>query len=242
MFKTLMRNGFPCIIENTRASRLWYVEEVAEFNAQGAQLLTMDMCAYGTRSRKRTGLLVCHLEAQSCTQMQRLCGERNKLCGHTKRPHVHLKGKDPRSGRNWTSLGQVYPRQFCKSNAQVPLRKPLTRTSEPRGSSSPGALCRSKRPWACQVVEPKAGPGASGWVRLSFVHPMVRSMRSSAGDAGASSSDAKGTAGLRLSCHKWFPDESDAYLAIKVIAAGSWVFVKVQVLAFPLFSDSFDSC
>ena len=59
-----------------------------------------------------------------------------------------------------------------------------------------------------------------------FVDPMVRPVQDDAGGAGASSCDAQSAARRRLSCHKWLPDESDAYLAIKVIAACIRVFMK----------------
>ena len=82
-------------------------------------MLTIDMCAYGTRWRKRTGLLVCNLDASSLAALQQLCGGTEGKCGHTGRPHILLKGKDPQSGRNWTSLGQVYPRRLCKAIAKA---------------------------------------------------------------------------------------------------------------------------
>ena len=116
-FRTLLKKRLPCVIENPRSSRLWYFDEVLALIDQGAQLLTLDLCAYGTRWRKRTGLLVCNLEAAALSDLSRLCEGSDGLCGHTKRAHILLKGKDPKSGKNWTSLGQVYPRQLCKAIA-----------------------------------------------------------------------------------------------------------------------------
>ena len=119
IFAILMRKGLPCIIENPRASRLWFFQEVLDLIEQGAVLLTLDLCAYGTRWRKRTGLLVCNLEADAIVELQRLCGGSNGLCGHTGKPHILLKGKDPQSGKNWTSLGQVYPKRLCRAIAKA---------------------------------------------------------------------------------------------------------------------------
>ena len=87
--------------------------------AKGAFLLTLDLCAYGTRWRKRTGLLVCNIDASSLADLQRLCGGCDGLCGHTGKPHMLLEGKDPQSGKNSTSLGQVYPKKLCKSIAKA---------------------------------------------------------------------------------------------------------------------------
>ena len=119
IFGILLRLGKPCIVENPRASRLWYFEEVEALLAAGAQLLTLDLCAYGTRWRKRTGLLVCNLSPSAVRSLTHLCGGTGSKCGRTRRPHILLKGKDPVSGRNWTSLGQVYPRQLCKAIAKA---------------------------------------------------------------------------------------------------------------------------
>ena len=100
LFGIIMRNGFPCIIENPRASRLWFFEEVTTLLEAGAKLLITDMCAYGTRWRKRTGLLVCNLSAAAEADLARKCGGCDGLCGRTQRPHILFKGKDPVSKRN----------------------------------------------------------------------------------------------------------------------------------------------
>ena len=117
LMRILKRLGRPCVIENPRASRLWFFPEVLALLREGALLLTMDMCAYGTKWRKRTGLLVTGIDELSIRNLSRRCGGSASCCGHTHRPHILLKGKDPQSGKNWTSLAQVYPRRLCSAIA-----------------------------------------------------------------------------------------------------------------------------
>jgi len=119
LMQILKRRGRPCVIENPRASRLWYFDETEALIRGGATLLTLDMCAYGAKWRKRTGLLTSGLDEFGRAALSRLCGGSSRCCGRTGRPHILLKGKDAVSGRNWTSLAQVYPRRYCSAIASA---------------------------------------------------------------------------------------------------------------------------
>ena len=85
----------------------------------GAKLITCDLCRFGTRWRKRTGLLICNIDESVRAKLRCTCGGSNGLCGRTGRRHILLKGKAPGSSVNMTSLGQVYPPKFCDTLAEA---------------------------------------------------------------------------------------------------------------------------
>ena len=122
VFAILMKLGLPVLLENPRASRLWYFKEVEELLAQGAELITADLCPFGTQRRERTSFLVANVDESVRKRLRRPCGGCDGLCGHTQKPHILPKGKKPGTSVNWTSLGQVYPPHLCDTLAGALIR------------------------------------------------------------------------------------------------------------------------
>ena len=103
------------MIENPRTSFLWLLPCIQRLrDLPRTVLITCDMCAFGTRYRKRTGLLVGNCDPQDLLRLQCLCGGGGKKpCSFTRKPHYILEG-----GVN-TRKAAVYPREFAEHCAFV---------------------------------------------------------------------------------------------------------------------------
>ena len=68
MLHLIMELRIPAILENPRSSRFWHLPQVKRIVAgHAASFVTCDLCQFGTKWRKRTGLLCLNLDP---TQMQ----------------------------------------------------------------------------------------------------------------------------------------------------------------------------
>ena len=86
--------GRPWMIENPRTSFLWLLPCIQRLrDLPRTVLITCDMCAFGTRYRKRTGLLVGNCDPQDLLRLQCLCGGGGKKpCSFTGKPNYILEG------------------------------------------------------------------------------------------------------------------------------------------------------
>ena len=116
----IMELRIPAILENPRSSRFWHLPQVKRIAAgHAASFVTCDLCQFGTKWRKRTGLLCLNLDPKKCSSvLSKMCRGSNKCCSCTNRPHLLLSGSSP-MGVPWTRLAQVYPKRFASALAKV---------------------------------------------------------------------------------------------------------------------------
>ncbi len=115
LIKILHRRGIPWILENPFTSNAWHLPEILQLmTSPRVQYQRVDMCGYGTRWKKPTGLLCGNCNSTILQQqLSRVCNGKRGLCGHTCRRHVILSGSAPAGGMPWTKVAQAYPRRFA---------------------------------------------------------------------------------------------------------------------------------
>ena len=110
------RLGIPVSMENPRSSFLWSLPAVrARLRRPGADLISLDYCAYGTAWQKGTRFATWNADLSS---LSRRCGRRDGICGWTGRKHWVLEGPCPGGGR-MTKLAEPYPRALCTAYADA---------------------------------------------------------------------------------------------------------------------------
>ena len=112
-----LRCGVPFVCENPRASWLWHLPCWADILAsEHTHLCCADQCMYGARWRKRTGLLVGHISAESYAKLEARCNGKRSVCDRTGLCHQLLIGTDGH-GVCWTKRAQSYPLKLAKAIA-----------------------------------------------------------------------------------------------------------------------------
>ena len=95
---------------------------------QGVHFVVVDFWAFGTRWRKRTGLLMGNVDAQDVEALSRYrCGGVG-VCSYSKCPHIQLTGSDP-TGIPWTKRAEPYPTRLATRMANMLLHKAPTKQS-----------------------------------------------------------------------------------------------------------------
>ena len=116
IIRILERHRIPWILEHPLTSRAWWIPALEALKRQPhIQFLKLDQCQYGTPWRKATGLLASRIDCVE--RLSRRCCGRGNVCSRTQKPHIVLRGADPRSGKNWTSIASPYPAKLNRSLA-----------------------------------------------------------------------------------------------------------------------------
>ncbi len=116
----LLELRIPAILENPRSSRMWHLPQLVRIiQSRLAHFITSDLCQFGTRWRKRTGLLCINLDSALCyKELNKRCRGSSVKCSSTNKAHLLLSGSSP-SGVPWTHLAQVHPKRSAASLAKV---------------------------------------------------------------------------------------------------------------------------
>ena len=103
--------------ENPHSSFLWQMKSRQRLaKRKNVDFHVLDMCAYGSRWRKRTRLLLTGVRGEAFND--KLCSGRG-VCSYTGRPHEVLTGRRP-GEHGWATLkAQAYPARFCSAVAAV---------------------------------------------------------------------------------------------------------------------------
>ena len=113
-----VRQGLPVILEQPCGSLMLHTPEHIKLSKQVSfRGFNVDQCQFGTRWRKRTTL--CFWNTTDPSALEKRCISRTSVCSRSGKYHLQLMGKDPISGRNWTSIAQHYPRPLCRGLAQM---------------------------------------------------------------------------------------------------------------------------
>ena len=117
LIRIFERHRVPWILEHPRTSRAWWLEAFNKLQRlPHVELLFLDQCQYGTPWKKSTALLCSRIDCQQ-RLTKRCAGNKRNLCSRTQQPHIVLRGADPKSGRNWTSIASPYPPPLNRSLA-----------------------------------------------------------------------------------------------------------------------------
>ena len=115
---TGVKQGLPVILEQPCGSLMLHTPEHLKLAKHSSfKGFNLDQCQYGTRWRKRTTL--CFWNTTDPSHLEQRCDSRTSVCSKTGKYHLQLMGKDPVSGRNWTSIAQHYPRPLCRGIAKL---------------------------------------------------------------------------------------------------------------------------
>ena len=111
--KHFHRLGLPWIIENPKASKMWWVPPMRRLAAsKGVCEITCDFCQYGKPWRKRTTFLCGNVPADTLHRINRTCQGKHGICSATHNRHFQLTGSSP-EGISWTRIAQPYPTKLC---------------------------------------------------------------------------------------------------------------------------------
>ena len=116
LIRVFERHRVPWILEHPLTSRAWWIPALKRLrDLPHVDFIVLDQCQYGTAWRKATGLLCSRINCQE--RLSKRCTGRRNLCSRTRQPHIVLRGADPKSGRNWTSIASPYPQKLNRSLA-----------------------------------------------------------------------------------------------------------------------------
>ena len=108
LFEAVAETGTPVVLENPASSMLWlhprFVRLLKQFS-----YITFDHCAYGSRFRKRTGLLFANVDLVDVAT--RHCRGRGR-CEFSGLPHEVVEGRDENKNLR-SKLAAEYPSSFC---------------------------------------------------------------------------------------------------------------------------------
>ena len=108
-FSRAARDGYACVIENPASSRLWESPPFRHL-LKKFPCVEVHYCAFGTEWRKATKLIYVNIDFGSL--MKYKCHGRGE-CDFTGNKHLQLSGKDPVSGKMWSSVASAYPPRLC---------------------------------------------------------------------------------------------------------------------------------
>ena len=105
----------PFIVAHPHSSKLWALPEFQSLAALScSQVAVIDFCAYKARWRKRTSLLLGHIDPSDAARLRsRCCSGRGGYCSFSSRRHFRLTGLGP-AGLPWTLHSQPYPPPLCR--------------------------------------------------------------------------------------------------------------------------------
>ena len=118
LIRCFNRYQVPWFLENPHSSMMWKIPALRKLAAAPhIKEVTVDICSYGTRWRKRTHLLfgnapeccVQHLRGRFC------CGR--GVCSYTNKRHIELSGPHPTRRVPWTKVAEPYPLGLCRDLA-----------------------------------------------------------------------------------------------------------------------------
>ena len=116
IIRICIRNRIPCILENPDSSLMFHSPPmIALRRSPAATEARLCMCKFGTPWRKATRLVGWHVNLNSFSNS--MCHGRKGVCEFSNRHHIVLQGRDPNSGRTWTSLAGAYPARFARAAA-----------------------------------------------------------------------------------------------------------------------------
>ena len=117
IIRILERHKIPWILEHPLTSRAWWIRAFGRLlEKEHIEFVVLDQCQYGTPWKKATGLLCSRID--STARLGHRCGGlRNNKCSRTGKAHIVLRGADPKSGKNWTSIASPYPAKLNRALA-----------------------------------------------------------------------------------------------------------------------------
>jgi len=124
-----VRLRVPCAVENPDTSLFWLTPQM-QHHLRRSAVYRFCFCAFGTKWRKATKVAAWNLAIPGLAD--KMCTKGKGVCQYSGRRHTVLKGRDPVSGRNKTSLAAAYPHRFASVVAAAfvdQFRDPVTTTS-----------------------------------------------------------------------------------------------------------------
>ncbi len=119
IFRACLSSGTAVVLENPATSRLFLLpafKRMLKWNH--VRYCIVDMCQFGTRWRKPTGLLTANVPGEL---LDHVCTYRctcRSTCSRTNLPHLVLSGNTAQ-GVPWTKVAQTYPKRFCVEMAKI---------------------------------------------------------------------------------------------------------------------------
>ena len=118
LIRLFHRLHIPWVFEHPHSSFAFKTDELTKIaSAEHVHERVLDQCRFGTPWRKRTRLLMGHIDPQDTERLRLMCGGSGSTC-HTGRKHVVLAGRSP-SGGTMTAGSQSYPMKLCEALAHA---------------------------------------------------------------------------------------------------------------------------
>jgi hypothetical protein len=113
LFTTCQQKGVPAAFEQPSTSYALHTPEMlAIVELPNVVSLLVDFCAYGTRWRKRTRLILCNVDADDIERLRRRrCTGTDGVCCFTGMRHFELAGRNAQNVL-WTQIAQPYPNKL----------------------------------------------------------------------------------------------------------------------------------